>query len=480
MFRALVGLAALSLVLTARAMAQLPPPPNAGWDQLTFGGPILGPPPAIQAGGIAPASYVMGGPQPVVDPHLAPSPVLGQPPCADCPCNCCHCAPCECPCPPAACLPCPRINLVNPCWQLLVGGNITLDMLFNGARPVAPGTPFFLTPDGPFDQDTFDMHARQTAMYFAAVGPEVGAFRSGGLILFNFYNDNVAADRYGFLPIQAFGELKNETWRFAGGLQMDIFAPLLPTVLPFSYLAASGNPGLYRGQLRAERFFYPAEDEQITFIAGISEPISTIVTDSAIVPGSVALTEDNGWPDLEMRLAWAVGQPQQVGLEAKRPFEVGISTVLGQVRTTSTAPLSRVIDDIYGIAVDFRWRVNDFWGVAGEMFHGQTLGTYGGGVFQNVNSLTFAPVHATGGWGEVYFSLTPCLHTHLGFGIDDPANSELAFTQIGRNETMFANLIWDLTQNFRLAAEFTYRETDYVLLPDNDGVGVHGQVQWKF
>ena len=76
-----------------------------------------------------------------------------------------------------------------------------------------------------------------------SIGPEMGNFKSGGLIYFNFYNDNVTVDRYGFLPIQAFGELKNETWRFAGGLQIDIFAPLLPTVLPFSYLAASGNAG---------------------------------------------------------------------------------------------------------------------------------------------------------------------------------------------------------------------------------------------
>ncbi len=436
-----------------------------------------------QQANIAAATYVAPVPQQFspaqVDPQL---PV--QPPCFDCQCPCCHCAPCECPCPPAACLPCPRINLINPCWQLLVGGNITLDMLSNTARPIAPGTPFFLTPDGPFDQDTFDIHARQTSMYFAAVGPQMGDFRSGGLILFNLYNDAVIVDRYGFLPINAYGELKNETWRFAGGLQTDIFAPLLPTVLPFSYLMASGNAGVFRGQLRAERFFYPAPDEQVTFTAGISEPISTTVNDSTFVTGAAAITEDNGLPDLEMRLAWAFGQPQQVGLEAKRPFEVGISTVLGQIRTTFAGPSARVIDNVWGIAVDFRWRVNDRWGFSGEMFHGQTLGTYGGGVFQNVNTVTFQPVHATGGWAQLDYYFTPCLHTHVGFGIDDPADSDLFFFQIARNQTMFANLIWDVNQSLRLAGELTVRETHYIgpaiFALDNDGVGLHGQVQWKF
>jgi hypothetical protein len=419
---------------------------------------------------------------PPADPTTAGNACPPAVPCANCPCADCCCWPCECPCPPAPCLPCPRINLINPCWNLLVGGNITLDMLYNSGRPVGPGTPFFLLPSGPFNDSTFDMHARQTTMYFALMGPQMGNFRSGGLILFNLYNDAVIIDRYGFLPYQAFGELKNDTWRFAGGLQTDIFAPLLPTVLPFSYLMASGNTGVFRGQLRAERYFYPAVDEQITFIAGISEPTPTTYNDSTLVSGSTALTEDNGFPDLEMRLAWAVGPESQVGLETKRPFEVGLSTVLGQIRTTFAPPLTRVIDDVWGVAADFRWRVNDYWGFSGEVFHGQTLGTYGGGVFQNVNSVTFTPVHAAGGWGQVDLYWTPCLHSHVGFGSDDPANSELALGQIALNQTAFFNFIWDVTTTFRVAAELTYRETTYIgpAALTNDSVGIHGQVQWKF
>src|SRR5262245_40871723 len=107
-------------------------PPVVVEAQWPGGGPVL------------PATWTEGPPVQAVRP-LPEVPLLdGKVPCTDCPCPCCHCAPCECPCPPAACLPCPRINLVNPCWQLLVGGNVTLDVLFNSARPVAPGTPFFL------------------------------------------------------------------------------------------------------------------------------------------------------------------------------------------------------------------------------------------------------------------------------------------------------------------------------------------------
>jgi hypothetical protein len=405
--------------------------------------------------------------QPAQDPTEAPHPTGACPQC------CCPCAPCECPEQPQPCDPCPRVNNLNPAWRVMIGGAITADALYNSARPVAPGTPFFLAPRGPFDDDTFDIHARATSIYLAAIGPRIGEFQAGGLIMFCLYNDNLAADRYGFLPYQAFGELKNETWRFAAGLQMDIFSPVLPTVLPFSLLEASGNTGIFRGQFRVERFFRPANDEQITFTAGVSDPNPTLVNNDV-------LTEDNGWPDFEARAAWGVGAPRMVGLVPMRPFEVGVSGVVGEIRNTVLASPARIVADVWGAAADYRWRINEVGGFQGEIFTGQGLGPYGGGIFQSVNSATFNAAHASGGWLEVYCYLTPCLHTHWGYGIDDPRNADLALTQIARNETVWANLVWDVTQSLRLGFEITFRDTDYVVLPDNNGVGLHGQMQWKF
>jgi hypothetical protein len=35
-----------------------------------------------------------------------------------------------------------------------------------------------------------------------------------------------------------------------------------------------------------------------------------------------------------------------------------------------------------------------------------------------------------------------------------------------RNDTIFANLIWELSQYFRVAEEFTYRKTAYTVVPN--------------
>jgi hypothetical protein len=49
-----------------------------------------------------------------------------------------------------------------------------------------------------------------------------------------------------------------------------------------------------------------------------------------------------------------------------------------------------------------------------------------------------------------------------------------------RNDTWFANLIWDPSKHFRVGCEVTYRKTAYTVVSNNDGVTVQTQVQLKF
>lgn len=388
--------------------------------------------------------------------------------------GCCH--SCECALPEAPCVDCPRMTMQSPYFNINVFGALKLDMLFNETRPISPGTPFFLAPSSiaGFNEQTFDTHARQSTLGAALVGPQFGGYQSGGLVMATFYNDAIIVDQYGFLPLQAYGELASSDCRFAAGLQFDVFSPGAPTVLPFSVLNASGNSGnSFRGQLRLERFVRPSADRQWTFQFALSEPVA-----STIDP-EFRLSEDNGWPNIEGRLALGCGCLPTNKAATRRPFELGVSGVVGQLRTIVLAT-NQVVVDVWGLSADLYWSINDRVGVAGEWFTGEGLGTYNAGVLQGINPDTGGAIESSGGWIELFAYWTKCWHSHVGYGVDDPRDDDIAVLGRTKNETYFANLIWDVNSTFRIGGELAWRKTDYLTLPDNDGISFHTQFQWAF
>jgi hypothetical protein len=365
-------------------------------------------------------------------------------------------------------------------------GALQANMYFSTARPVAPGIPLFLAPGVAQPDNTVDVYARPSNIGAIFTGPDVGDFKTGGMLWVCFYNDALIVDRYGLLPLEAWGELKNDDWRFAAGLQFNVFCPLAPNMLNFSMLLGSGDAGNnFPGQFRIERYLHPSNESQLTFQLALSDPVATSIISrtplSSLITGAppLRLTEDNGWPNIEARVAYGLGELKQEGLASKRTLEVGASVVGGQLRTA--VPFSpNVVADTFGAGADYSWRINDRWGFQGEIFTGQALGFLNGGVFQSVNGLTFEPIRTTGGWVEVYYYFNPCLHTHWGEGIDDPVNRDLSTGQISKNQTTFANLIWDVTKQFRVGFEVSWKKTDYVALRFNEGVGFLTQTQWSF
>ena len=385
-------------------------------------------------------------------------------PASDCCCHCGSITSCLCPLEPAPCVDCPRVSTLSPNFNVSLFGAVVTDAVFSEPRAIAPGTPFFLLPPSQpgFKEDTVSIHGRQSSIGAILTGPQFGRWQSGGTVLVSFFNDALIVDQYGILPLLAFGELRNEKYRISAGLQFDVFNPYTPTILPFSVLSGSGNTGnAFRGQIRLERFFNPSPDVQWIGQVALSDPVATTI-DPAF-----RLLEDNGWPNIEGRVAIGIGQSEMVNGLTRRPFELGVSGVVGQLRTTIPGT-SQTVTDVSGAGADIRWKILPCFGVAGELYHGKGLGTYNGAVLQNVNrdeinnvNSTFEAIESTGGWLETFVYWNPCLHSHVGYGIDNPEDLDLGLGQKSRNSTYFANLLWDVNSAFRVAFEFTWRETEY-------------------
>jgi hypothetical protein len=380
------------------------------------------------------------------------------------------------------------VSLFNSANRLKITAGLDTLSVFSTARTFPSGIPLFLLPDSPFDLDTnsFDLHARQSYVGAVFSGPQVGEFQAGGQFLTFVQNSDLSADDYGLLVYYALGELKNENWRFAAGLQQDVFNPTNPTVVFLTKMYASGNTGSYRGQLRAERFFQEGDNFGVTVQTALSEPLSTLVTG-----GAGRITEDNGWPNVETRMEFGFGPQGEIRGTVCRPLEWGVSGVVGQFRTTRTLigdPVDlppRAIIDTWGLGTDLEWWGSDWFGVRGECYHGQALGEYNGGILQSFNSIALTEVTSSGGFGEVFCYLTDALHVHVGYGIDDPRDRDLAVTQIRRNQTYFCNFVWDFSSAVQLGLQVDYRETDYTqfqpnALLDSNAVIIASRFLWRF
>jgi hypothetical protein len=245
-------------------------------------------------------------------------------------------------------------------FKLVLGGAVIVDFIESQHRTVAAGTPFFLDAASPFgfNTHTFDANARQTSLFGLFTGPDVFDFKTGGFVLVTLYDNSVIADLYGLLPINAYGELKNDDWRIAAGLMFDVFNPLNPTVLPFSLLGTSGNTGFYRTQFRVERYLHPDPDTLVTLTASLGDPVPTTLNNQ------LRISEDNGIPNLDVRAAVGIGPVRGEGLDTHRPLELGASAVFGELRTTQLA--DRVVTHVWGLGADARCALDPRWGIQGE------------------------------------------------------------------------------------------------------------------
>lgn len=376
------------------------------------------------------------------------------------------------------------VSLADNSSKLKLFGQFSTIGIVSTNRPFSAGLPLLLLPPSPYglSTNTFDLHARQSAMGASFSGSEVLGMTPGAFFLGFIQNDNLVSDAYGLLPYQAYGDLKNDQWRIAGGLQSDVFNPQSPTIISLGKLFGSGNTGSFRGQVRVERFFNPSDEVQLTAQVAISEPTATIVTNN------LRILEDNGWPNVEGRFATGLGDIESyAGGRKQRRAEFGISGIIGQLRTTRliTAPLdpdvpNRAVINTWGLGLDGQFAVTKQFGFAGELFIGQGLGEYNGGVLQSFNSATYQPIRTRGGWGEAYCFFTEQFHVHAGYGVDAPLREDLAATQFARNQTYFANVVYDVSKVLQLSFEVDYRKTDYIAFQNASGLVFLTQMLWKF
>ena len=386
---------------------------------------------------------------------------------------------------PAACIECPRVTTLGPYFNLRFFGSLNAEMLFAESRPLLPSGVVLISPDFGKDTHSFEAHTKSTNFGIAFQGPKIGDFQSSGTFLSYLYGEQFEADRYGPYIVRAFGQLKNENFNFTAGLQGDLINPLSPTTLNFNAGNLAGNLGFLRSQLRVEHRKQFARETQLTTQVALSDPTSTSFAEFDRPP--LNLLEDNGWPNLEARVALGIGSLQGRPGAQHHPVELGVSGVVGELRRTDLPTIPNHIIDVWAFGIDGNIAISDTMGVKGEFFTGQGIGNYNAGILQ-VDNDVFNPIRSTGGWAEFYYHWSPCLHSHMGYCVDDPLDRTvvegLTAARPIRNQLIFANLIWDVSESLEIGFEVSHWETDYANITpvdvSNDSMIYHTRVRLKF
>jgi hypothetical protein len=329
----------------------------------------------------------------------------------------------------------------------------------------------------PNDPD-FNVDAKSTRLGLDFTGPGIpclGEAKIGGKVEVDFQGQFVTRNKPGLLLRHAYVEAKDDDFRLLVGQTWDVISPLAIPTLNYTAGSAVGNLGYRRAQFRAERYLAFSDD----FLMALQGSVNgNVVTDFVSDPATTTSADPGPYPDIQGRVGLTLGDRS---CPDSRPVVLGVGGHIGiQSFDFRTAPVA-LDDDVltYSLATDFVVPLTERLGIQGEFFTGFNLSNYMGGILQGVDRVTHKGIHATGGWIDICFDWTPCLHTHSGFAIDDPLDSDMTSGRV-RNQMIYNNVLWDATKNLQFGFEVDVWETHYIALAAGEGVRLEFATKYKF
>jgi hypothetical protein len=358
-------------------------------------------------------------------------------------------------------------------------GILWANMVMEAGRTTPGDYPLYVSRPRADANDDCYIDARSTRLGIDVLGPRIEMLdcaQSGGKVEIDFQRTIDCENKPSILLRHAYVEVKNDEFRLLAGQTWDVISPLCPGVLFYSVGWEGGNIGYRRPQLRAERYFASSDEVMFTAQGSLN---TNVVSDTSFVGGSALAS---GWPLLEGRLALTLGQRGKGCL----PCEFGVSSHVGDViydihqntpaagSTYATSPFSYTAIGVdrptWSLNVDARVPITSRFGVQGELFLGENLGAFLGGVGQSadvtgiwsgstlVQAATGKSIRSRGGWIDVWYDWTPRLHSHVGYSIDDPFDSDVTSVRI-YNAFAFSNVSFDLTSKFLVGFEYSFWRT---------------------
>jgi len=366
-------------------------------------------------------------------------------------------------------------------FKIVPYGYLWANMAYATARTSPGSYTLYVFSDEDQGEDEFIFDGRNTRLGLDITGPRLWPFNcanSGGKVEIDFQGDfNGTENKGGVMLRHAYWEIKDEDFRLLFGQTWDVISPRFPGTTMYSVYWALGNMGYRRAQLRGERYLAFSDTFLLTLQGSLNDDIvSDFRRDAEISTGAA------GWPLLEGRLATTLGYRGKYG----RPIELGVSGHIGE--QTFDFPAAGGLpeqDDVarrtWSFNVDMRVPITDRLGVQGEFFTREKLYTCLGGALQRVDPNSRGTIRSTGGWIDVWYDWTWYLHSHVGWGVDDPFDTDLTTAgQRTYNQFIFGNVLYDVTDRFLMGLEVSSCKTLYNTKQPGEAVRIEFMGRYGF
>jgi hypothetical protein len=307
------------------------------------------------------------------------------------------------------------------------------------------------------DDNQFDMTARETRLGMLINGPDNGNMKTSGRVEMDFFGPGVPENQARIMMRHAYLKLDWPESRFniIAGQTSDVISPLYPRTVNYSVGWFVGNIGYRRPQIRLTK---ELGFEGGGFLKLEGAVARTIGRDEFAADPNYDSGEDAGFPTLQGRAS--VTMPT-FGV---RDATIGLSGHWGQEEYDTDEYGRNKEFDTWSMNVDYTQPVTEKVEIKTELYTGENLDAYLGGIGQGVTlsgANQYKEVGSKGGW--IAASLGPWNDKRFNVGVlvDDVDSSDVNVGDRTLNRSIFGNVYYALNTQTDVAFELSHWRTKY-------------------
>lgn len=367
--------------------------------------------------------------------------------------------------------------------DVVLYGRLKLDAVFDTARMDVGDYAKWVKPDrGRNDHSQFDMTANETRLGLWIYGPKDEEVKTSGRVEIDFYGGGAENKpnpmmRHAYLNL----DWPQDKFSILAGQTSDTISPLWPDTLNYTVGWWVGNIGYRRPQIRLTKSLALDKDNELKLEGALARTLGR--NNSSILPAGDQTDsgENAGFPSVQGRISLTTPS------WGYKPATVGFSGHFGKeeydTNTTRGVVNGSKRFDSWSLNVDVLQPVNEWLSFKGELFWGQDLDAYLGGIGQGVNTARIKEIHSHGGWVQASLGPWDKWSFNVGVSADRVKTDDLEGMSGDLrkyNQSIFGNVLYDVSKNAQIGFELSQWHTDYVDLGDADSLRAQTSFIYKF